>query len=181
MSRIGQMPIPIPSGVDVKLDGTTITVKGSLGALSRELHPRPKVEIVDGEIRVSRPSDSREDRSLHGLTRSLVANMVEGVSKGFEKELEIIGLGYRVEAQGKGLVLNVGFSHPVKVEPIEGITFEVQSDRQRNAIKVKGIDKQVVGWVASEIRRIRPPEPYKGKGIRYVGEVVRRKVGKAAV
>ncbi|MFC1491787.1 50S ribosomal protein L6, partial [Nitrospinota bacterium] len=128
-----------------------------------------------------RSSDSREDKSLHGLTRSLIANMVDGVTKGFEKELEIIGLGYRVEAHGKGLLLNVGFSHTVRIEPVEGIEFEVQSDRQRNAIKVKGIDKEIVGFVAAEIRRVRPPEPYKGKGIRYAGEYVRRKVGKAGV
>ncbi|MEE9239627.1 MAG: 50S ribosomal protein L6 [bacterium] len=181
MSRIGKMPIPIPQGVDVKIDGVKVTVKGPLGTLNRELHPRPKVEIVDGQIIVTRPTESRQDKSLHGLTRTLVANMVEGVTKGFEKELEILGLGYRVQAQGKGLVLNVGFSHPVKIEPVDGIEFEVQSDRQRNAIKVKGIDKEVVGFVAAEIRKVRPPEPYKGKGIRYTGEYVRRKVGKAGV
>ncbi len=181
MSRIGKMPIPIPQGVDVKIDGVMVTVKGPLGTLNRELHPRPKVEIVDGQIIVTRPTESRQDKSLHGLTRTLVANMVEGVTKGFEKELEILGLGYRVQAQGKGLVLNVGFSHPVKIEPVDGIEFEVQSDRQRNAIKVKGIDKEVVGFVAAEIRKVKPPEPYKGKGIRYTGEYVRRKVGKAGV
>lgn len=181
MSRIGNKPIPLPSDVEVKVDGVEITVKGPKGTLRRELHPRPQVEVKEGTVVVTRPTDSRQDRSLHGLTRTLVANMVEGVSKGYEKELEIIGLGYRVEAQGKGLVLSVGYSHPVKIEPIEGIEFEVQSDRQRNAIKVKGIDKEIVGWVASEIRRIRPPEPYKGKGIRYTGEKVRRKVGKAGV
>ncbi len=181
MSRIGKMPIPIPQGVDVKIDGVKVTVKGPLGTLNRELHPRPKVEIVDGQIIVTRPTESRQDKSLHGLTRALVANMVEGVTKGFEKELEILGLGYRVQAQGKGLVLNVGFSHPVKIEPVDGIEFEVQSDRQRNAIKVKGIDKEVVGFVAAEIRKVKPPEPYKGKGIRYTGEYVRRKVGKAGV
>lgn len=181
MSRIGKKPIPIPQGVDVKIDGVNITVKGPLGTLSRELHPNPKLEIADGEIRVTRPTESRQDKALHGLTRSLVANMVEGVTKGYEKELEIIGLGFRVEAQGKGLVLNIGFSHPVKIEPVDGIEFEVQSDRQRNAIKVKGIDKEVVGFVAAEIRRVKPPEPYKGKGIRYTGEHVRRKVGKAGV
>ncbi|HJP14683.1 MAG: 50S ribosomal protein L6 [Nitrospinota bacterium] len=181
MSRIGRMPIPIPDGVEVKIDGTAVTVKGPKGTLNRELHPRPKLEIVDGQIIVTRPSESRQDKSLHGLTRSLVANMVEGVTKGYEKELEIIGLGYRVEADGKGLILNVGYSHSVKIAPIGGIDFEVQSDRQRNAIKVKGIDKEVVGFVAAEIRRVKPPEPYKGKGIRYVGEYVRRKVGKAGV
>ena len=181
MSRIGKMPIPIPSGVKVKIDGRHISVKGPLGELERELHYRPKVEIDGENIIVSRISESRQDKSLHGLTRSLIANMVEGVTKGFEKELEIIGLGYRVEERNKGVVLNVGYSHPVSIEPIEGITFEVQSDRTRTAIKVKGIDKQMVGWVAAEIRRVKPPEPYKGKGIRYANETVRRKVGKAGV
>ena len=181
MSRIGRMPITIPQGVEVKLDGLNITVKGPKGILYRELHPNPNIEITDSVINVTRPSESRQNKSLHGLTRSLIANMVEGVTKGYEKELEIIGLGFRVEAAGKGLILNVGYSHPVKIEAIDGIEFEIQSDRQRNAIKVKGIDKEVVGFVAAEIRRVKPPEPYKGKGIRYTGEVVRRKVGKAGV
>lgn len=181
MSRIGRMPIPIPSGVDVKIDGTTVTVKGPKGSLNRQIHERPVVEVKDGQIIVTRLSDSRQDKSLHGLTRTLIANMVEGVTKGFEKELEIIGLGYKVEAEGKGLILNVGFSHTVKINPIDGIDFEVQSDRRRNAIMVKGIDKEIVGFVAAEIRRVKPPEPYKGKGIRYTGEYVRRKVGKAGV
>jgi len=175
------MPIPIPQGVEVKLDGLNITVKGPKGILYRELHPNPNIEITDSVINVTRPSESRQNKSLHGLTRSLIANMVEGVTKGYEKELEIIGLGFRVEAAGKGLVLNVGYSHPVKIEAIDGIEFEIQSDRQRNAIKVKGIDKEVVGFVAAEIRRVKRPEPDKGKGIRYTGEVVRRKVGKAGV
>ena len=175
------MPIPIPSGVDVKIDGTTVTVKGPKGNLSRLIHERPVVEVKDGQVIVTRISDSRQDKSLHGLTRTLIANMVEGVTKGFQKELEIIGLGYRVEAEGKGLILNVGFSHPVKINPIDGIDFEVQSDRRRNAIMIKGIDKEIVGFVAAEIRRVKPPEPYKGKGIRYTGEYVRRKVGKAGV
>ncbi|MBI3127231.1 MAG: 50S ribosomal protein L6 [Candidatus Tectomicrobia bacterium] len=181
MSRIGRMPIPLPAGVEVKVDGQAVTVKGPKGSLSRQVHPRMKVEVAGGRVTVSRPTDGRLDRSLHGLTRTLLANMVEGVSKGYEKELEVVGLGYRVEAQGKGLVLSVGYSHQVRVEAVEGIAFEVQSDRQRNAIKVKGIDKEVVGYVASEIRRIMPPEPFKGKGIRYTGEYVRRKVGKAGV
>lgn len=181
MSRIGRMPIPLPKGVEVKVDGPDVTVKGPKGALNRRVHHRMKVAVADGRVVVTRPTDGRLDRSLHGLTRTLLANMVEGVSKGFEKELEVVGLGYRVEASGKGLVLSVGYSHQVRVEPVEGIEFEVQSDRQRNAIKVKGIDKEVVGYVASEIRRIKPPEPFKGKGIRYTGEYVRRKVGKAGV
>ncbi|MDA1001473.1 MAG: 50S ribosomal protein L6 [bacterium] len=181
MSRIGNKLIPLPKGVEVKLEGTTVMVKGPKGALTQEIHERPGVEVEGEFVKVTRQSDSRQDRSLHGLTRSLIANMVEGVFKGFVKELEIHGLGYRVEAQGKGLVLHVGYSHPVRIEPIEGIDFEVQSDRQRNAIKVVGIDKQKVGWVAAEIRKIKPPEPYKGKGIRYTGEYVRRKVGKSGV
>lgn len=181
MSRIGNMPVPIPAGVEVKLDGRRIFVKGPLGALSRELHHRPKVAIDGESIVVSRVSESRQDKSLHGLTRTLIANMVEGVAKGFEKELEVIGLGYRVEEKDEGIVLNVGYSHPVNIDPIEGITFEVQSDRNRTTIKVKGVDKQAVGWVAAEIRKVKPPEPYKGKGIRYAGETVRRKVGKAGV
>ena len=181
MSRIGRMPIPIPSGVDVKIEGTAVTVKGPKGVLNRLIPERPVVEVTGGQVIVTRISESRQDKSLHGLTRTLIANMVEGVTKGFEKELEIIGLGYKVEAEGKGLILNVGFSHPVKIEPIDGIDFEVQSDRRRNAIKIKGIDKEIVGFVAAEIRRVKPPEPYKGKGIRYAGEYVRRKVGKAGV
>ena len=181
MSRIGRMPIPLPQGVEVKVDGLDVTVKGPKGTLSRRVHLRMKVAVADGRVTVARASEGRLDRSLHGLTRTLLANMVEGVSKVFEKELEVVGLGYRVEASGKGLLLSVGYSHQVRVEPVEGITFEVQSDRQRNAIWVKGIDKEVVGYVASEIRRIKPPEPFKGKGIRYTGEYVRRKVGKAGV
>ncbi len=183
MSRVGKMPIHIPLGVGVQLDGRCISVKGPLGVLSRELHHRIRVEIdIDKEsIVVSRVSELRQDKSLHGLTRTLIANMVEGVTQGFEKELEIIGLGYRVEAKDGGVVLNVGYSHPVSVDRIEGITFEVQSDRNRTAIKVKGVDKQMVGWVAAEIRKVKPPEPYKGKGIRYAGEMVRRKVGKTGV
>lgn len=181
MSRVGRMPIVLPKGVEVKVDGPAVTVKGPKGTLNRSVHLRMKVEVAGGRVTVARPTDGRLDRSLHGLTRTLIANMVEGVSKGYEKELEVVGLGYRVEAAGKGLVLSVGYSHQVRVEPIEGIEFEVQSDRQRNAIKVKGIDKEVVGYVASEIRRIKPPEPFKGKGIRYAGETVRRKVGKAGV
>lgn len=181
MSRIGLKPINIPDNVDVTLDGNVITVKGPKGFLTRELHERPKVELNEKVINVSRLSDSRTDRSLHGLTRSLIFNMVEGVTNGFEKVLEVIGLGYRVELKGKKLVLNVGFSHPVNIDPIEGIDLEVESDREKSTIKVKGIDKEIVGWVASEIRRVKPPEPYKGKGIRYADEYVKRKVGKTAV
>jgi len=174
-------PINIPDNVQVTLDGRVITVKGPKGVLTRELHERPKVELHDKEIKVSRISDSQTDRSLHGLTRTLIFNMVEGVLNGYERVLEVIGLGYRVELKGKSLVLSLGFSHPVNVDSIDGIDFEVESDREKSTIKVKGIDKEVVGWVASEIRRIKPPEPYKGKGIRYLGEYVKRKVGKTAV
>ena len=181
MSRIGKMPVPVPAGVEVRRDGRRLFVKGPLGELDLELHVRAKVGVEDGRVVVSRLSESRQDKSLHGLTRSLIANMVEGVTKGFEKELEIIGLGYRAEASGGGVLLNVGYSHPVRIEPVEGVAFEVQSDRNRVAIKVKGVDKQMVGWVAAEIRKVKPPEPYKGKGIRYAGEAVRRKVGKAGV
>ena len=181
MSRIGLKPINIPDNVEVTLDGQMITVKGPKGSLTRELHERPKIELNEKVINVSRISDSQTDKSLHGLTRSLIFNMVEGVSNGFEKILEVIGLGYRVEMKGKNLVLNIGFSHPVNIEQVDGIDFEVESDREKSTIKVKGINKEIVGWVASEIRRIKPPEPYKGKGIRYLDEQVRRKVGKTAV
>ncbi|MBE17275.1 MAG: 50S ribosomal protein L6 [Nitrospinae bacterium] len=181
MSRIGLKPINVPDNVEVTLEGKLITVKGPKGVLTRELHERPKVELNENVINVSRTSDSQTDKSLHGLTRSLIFNMVEGVSNGFEKTLEVIGLGYRVELKGKNLVLNIGFSHPVNIDPIDGIDFEVESDREKSTIKVKGIDKEIVGWVASEIRRVKPPEPYKGKGIRYADEYVRRKVGKTAV
>tara|TARA_B110000014_G_C20004400_1_gene520583 strand:+ start:346 stop:891 length:546 start_codon:yes stop_codon:yes gene_type:complete len=181
LSRIGLKPINIPDNVDVTLDGNVITVKGPKGLLTRELHERPKVELNEKVINVSRLSDSQTDRSLHGLTRTLIFNMVEGVTNGFEKILEVIGLGYRVELKGKNLVLNVGFSHPVNIDPIQGIDLEVVSDREKSTIKIKGIDKEMVGWVASEIRRVKPPEPYKGKGIRYADEYVKRKVGKTAV
>ena len=181
MSRIGLKPINIPDNVDVTLDSNVITVKGPKGVLTRELHERPKVELNEKVINVSRLSDSQTDRSLHGLTRSLIFNMVEGVTNGYQKILEVIGLGYRVELKGKNLVLNIGFSHPVNIDAIDGIDFEVESDREKSTIKVKGIDKEIVGWVASEIRRVKPPEPYKGKGIRYADEYVRRKVGKTAV
>ena len=181
MSRIGLKPINVPDNVEVTLEGKLITVKGPIGVLPRELHDRPKVELNVNVINVSRTSDSQTDKSLHGLTRSLIFNMVEGVSNGFEKTLEVIGLGYRVELKGKNLVMNIGFSHPVNIDPIDGIDFEVESDREKSTIKIKGIDKEIVGWVASEIRRVKPPEPYKGKGIRYADEYVRRKVGKTAV
>ena len=176
MSRIGKAPIPVPSGVDVKIDGRAITVKGPKGTLSHEVAEPIVVRQDGGELVVERPDDERRSRSLHGLTRTLVNNMVVGVSQGFRKDLEIIGVGYRATAQGDNkLELSLGFSHPVRVEAPAGITFEVPAATR---IGVIGIDKQAVGQVAANIRSIRKPEPYKGKGIRYVGEYVIRKAGK---
>lgn len=177
MSRIGLKPIEIPEGVEVKLDQNTATVTGPKGTLTRSLHAAIKVNIQDKEITLERPTESKEHRSLHGTTRSLINNMVEGVSKGFEKELEIIGVGYRATLQGTKLVVGAGYSHPVEIEHIEGIEFDVPKNTQ---IIIKGINKELVGAVASNIRAIRPPEPYKGKGIRYKDELVRRKEGKTA-
>ncbi|CDQ41406.1 MULTISPECIES: 50S ribosomal protein L6 [Virgibacillus] len=177
MSRIGLKPIEIPQGVEVKFDGTVVTVKGPKGELTRDLHPDIKVNMEDNVITLERPSDHKDHRALHGTTRSLINNMVEGVSKGFEKSLEIIGVGYRALKQGNKVVINAGYSHPVELDPIDGIEIEVPKNTQ---IVVKGIDKELVGAVASNIRAIRPPEPYKGKGIRYEGEYVRRKEGKTA-
>jgi large subunit ribosomal protein L6 len=177
MSRIGRKPIEIPSSVNIGLSPGRVQVNGPLGELSQQVPARMKIEQRDGEIVVERPTERGEDRALHGLTRSLIANMVEGVTKGFEKRLEIQGVGYRAALRGAALELNVGFSHPVVVQPPAGITFEVPAPTQ---IVVKGVDKQQVGQIAAEVRRVRPPEPYKGKGIRYEGEYVRRKVGKRA-
>jgi large subunit ribosomal protein L6 len=177
MSRIGQAPITIPSGVDVTISGRDITVKGPRGELSRRLPPDISVRQDDGQLLVTRPDDEREHRALHGLTRSLVNNMVVGVTDGFRKQLEIVGVGYRAEAQGPDAIrLALGFSHPVNVRAPEGVSFEVPVPTQ---IVVSGIDKEVVGQVAAEIRSIRKPEPYKGKGVRYQGERVLRKAGKA--
>ena len=176
MSRIGRAPITIPAGVEVKVDEKNhITVKGPKGTLERDLVPSIKVEVDAGVIHVSRPNDNKENRSLHGLTRTLIDNMVVGVTKGFEKKLEINGVGYRASKEGKNLVLNIGYSHTVEVPEIDGITIEVP---QPNQIVVSGCDKQKVGQFAAEIREKRPPEPYKGKGIKYADEVIRRKVGK---
>jgi large subunit ribosomal protein L6 len=177
MSRIGKSPIEIPTGVSVSVLTDRVMVNGPLGELSQEIPRRMKVEQSDGELIVSRPTERGDDRALHGLTRSLIANMVEGVTKGFEKRLEVQGVGYRAALRGQALELSVGFSHPVVVEPPAGITFEVPTPTE---ILVKGIDKQQVGQTAAEVRAVRPPEPYKGKGIRYEGEYVRRKVGKRA-
>jgi large subunit ribosomal protein L6 len=177
MSRIGRKPIEIPSEVNVAVDPGRVMVNGPLGELQSQIPHRIKVERDGDTLVVTRPTERGDDRALHGLTRSLVANMVEGVTKGFEKRLEIQGVGYRAALRGTSLELNVGFSHPVVKEAPAGITFEVPTPTQ---IVVKGIDKQQVGQIAAEIRKVRPPEPYKGKGIRYEGEYVRRKVGKRA-
>jgi large subunit ribosomal protein L6 len=177
MSRIGKKPIEVPSSVNVAISAGRVQVNGPLGELSQRVPTRMKIEQRDGEIVVERPTERGDDRALHGLTRTLVANMVEGVTKGFEKRLEIQGVGYRAALKGTTLELSVGYSHPVSIEPRQGISFEVPVPTQ---IVVKGIDKQAVGQIAAEIRKVRPPEPYKGKGIRYEGEYVRRKVGKRA-
>ncbi len=177
MSRIGGTPVPVPSGVDVKLSSGQVDVKGPLGELSQRVPERMQIEAKDGEIVVTRPTDRGTDRALHGLTRTLIANMIQGVTAGFEKKLEIQGVGYRASLRGAALELNVGYSHPVVKPPPDGITFEVP---EPTAVIVKGIDKQQVGQVAAEVRAVRPPEPYKGKGIRYDGEYVRRKIGKRA-
>jgi large subunit ribosomal protein L6 len=177
MSRIGKQPVSLPDKVQVNIEGSNVTVKGPKGELSWGFNPDLSVKLEDGEIVVARPTDQRHHRALHGLTRSLIRNMVVGVSEGYQKVLEIVGTGYRAELQGKGLKLELGFSHSVLVEPPKDVTFEVE-DRGRK-ITVLGIDKQVVGQVAADIRKLRPPEPYKGKGVRYQGEYVRRKAGKA--
>src|SRR6266513_2453134 len=177
MSRIGRRPIEIPAGVSVSLSPGRVQVNGPLGELKQQVPARMKIEQTDGEITVTRPTERGDDRSLHGLTRTLIANMVEGVTKGFEKRLEIQGVGYRAALKGTDLELQVGYSHAVTIKPRTGISFEVPVPTQ---IVVKGTDKQVVGQTAAEIRKVRPPEPYKGKGIRYEGEYVRRKVGKRA-
>ena len=177
MSRIGKQPVAVPKGVDVALDGATLKVKGPKGELSMAVHPEMSVAIEDGEVRVSRPSDVNRHRALHGLTRSLVANMVEGVTQGFSRTLEIVGVGYRADKRGKSLTLALGFSHPIEFDPPAGIDLDVPN---QTTIVVQGADKQLVGQVAAEIRGFRPPEPYKGKGVRYQGEQVRRKAGKTA-
>lgn len=176
MSRIGRKPITVPAGVDVKVNGNEVTVKGPKGTLTSQFHTDMQISIEDNEILVSRPCDNKEHRSLHGLTRTLISNMVEGVTKGFSKELEVKGVGYRAAKQGSNLVLNLGYSHQVIMPEIPGITVEVPGP---NKIVVSGSDKQKVGQFAAEVRSKRPPEPYKGKGIRYAGEYVRLKEGKA--
>ncbi|HEU5372706.1 MAG TPA: 50S ribosomal protein L6 [Gaiellaceae bacterium] len=177
MSRIGKRPIEVPAGVIVSIDPGRVTVSGPKGELRQQVPQRMQIAQEDGRVTVTRPTERGEDRALHGLTRTLIANMVEGVTNGFEKRLELQGVGYRAALAGSNLELQVGYSHPVRVTPREGISFEVPVPTQ---IVVRGIDKQVVGQTAAEIRKVRPPEPYKGKGIRYEGEHVRRKVGKRA-
>jgi large subunit ribosomal protein L6 len=176
MSRIGKMPVMIPNGVEVSVNGAVVTVTGAKGTLTREFHERMGFEMDDGSLSVTRPDDTRESRALHGLSRALLNNMVLGVADGFTKTLEIQGVGYRASMKGSAIELLVGYSHPVVVEAPEGVTFDVPEPTR---ITVTGIDKEQVGQVAADIRKIRPPEPYKGKGIRYAGEVVRRKAGKA--
>ncbi len=178
MSRIGKKPVPIPAGVECKLDGVVLTVKGPKGQLHRDLHPNMQVTIEGDSISVTRPTDGRLDRSLHGLTRTLISNMVVGVNEGFSKTLNIVGVGYKVDLKGKALNLNLGYSHSIDYPPPEGVEFNV--DNKKNEIVVKGPNKQVVGQVAAEIRMLRPPEPYKGKGVMYAGEKIRRKAGKTA-
>jgi large subunit ribosomal protein L6 len=177
MSRIGKRPIEVPAGVTVQVEPGRVAVTGPLGSLQQQVPQRMQISQEEGNVLVARPTERGEDRALHGLTRTLIANMVEGVTKGFEKKLEIQGVGYRAALKGSDLELQVGYSHPVTIKPRTGISFEVPAPTQ---IIVKGTDKQVVGQTAAEIRKVRPPEPYKGKGIRYEGEYVRRKVGKRA-
>jgi large subunit ribosomal protein L6 len=177
MSRIGRMPILIPRGVTVDIHKNSVRVKGPKGEISRDFDPDMQINLEDNQIVIQRPTDHRRHRALHGLTRALLNNMVVGVSQGFTRQLQIEGVGYRAELQGKNLVLNVGYSHPVVIEPPADISFEVE--RGNRVLSVSGIDKELVGEMAARIRRVRPPEPYKGKGIRYAGEYVRRKAGKA--
>ncbi len=177
MSRIGKKPITIPAGVDVKINGSQVTVKGPKGELSNSFNEAMAITMENNEVIVTRPSDAKEHRSLHGLTRTLIANMVMGVTEGYKKELEVNGVGYRAQKQGKNLVLNLGFSHQVIMPEVDGITIDVPNN---NSIIISGPDKQKVGQFAAEVREKRPPEPYKGKGIKYVDEHIRRKEGKAA-
>jgi large subunit ribosomal protein L6 len=175
MSRIGKQPITVPGGVKIEIDGRNVSVTGPRGTLTREVVPEVRLHLEDGRLLVTRPNDEPRERAMHGLTRALLANMVMGVNDGFRRTLELVGVGYRAQMQGSKLVLALGFSHPVEIEPPDGVTFTVEGPR----VHVDGIDKEAVGQVASNIRKLRPPEPYLGKGIRYQGEVVRRKAGKS--
>ena len=175
MSRVGRKVITIPSGVELKQEGNKITVKGPKGQLEREFNPEIAVKAENGEINITRPNDLPNIRALHGTTRAVLNNMIVGVSQGFEKKLELVGVGYRVQAAGNGLTLSLGFSHPVEIEPVEGITFKVDGNTK---ISVEGINKELVGQIAANIRAKRPPEPYKGKGVKYADEQIRRKEGK---
>lgn len=177
MSRIGKLPIDVPSGVSVDIKGNLVTIKGPKGTLSRTLRPEIGVSQQDGRLVVTRGGEDKQSRSLHGLSRTLVANMVEGVTNGYTKTLEIVGVGYRASLQGRKLILALGYSHPVEINPPDGIEFVVEE--KANRVHVKGIDRQLVGDIAADVRFKRPPEPYKGKGVKYQGEVIRRKVGKA--
>src|ERR671935_859752 len=176
MSRIGRLPVTVPSGVDVKVDGRTVTIKGPKGQLARTFHDDVTVAREDGKLPVTRANDSQQNRALHGLTRTLIANMVAGVTTGFAKDLEISGTGYRAVLQGKKLQLALGFSHPIEIDPPAGVSFTVETPQK---LKVSGIDKEVVGEVAAKIRALRVPDPYKAKGVKYAGEYIRRKAGKA--
>lgn len=176
MSRIGKQPIPVPPGVDINIDGTTVRIKGPKGQLERELHRDMIIKHEEGQLVVERPSDNKLHRSLHGLTRTLLSNMVVGVTTGFQKNLELVGVGYRASKQGNKLVLAVGYSHPVEIEPESGLEIEVPVPTK---ISIKGVDKEKVGALAAKVRSVREPEPYKGKGIKYEGEKIRRKAGKA--
>ena len=177
MSRIGRLPVVVPSGVQINVQGSDVHVKGPKGELKRTFSPLMSISLEDGQVVVTRKSDNAEERALHGTTRAVIANMVHGVSSGFTVVLEVEGVGYRAEMNGKTLALHVGYSHPVKIEPPEGISFE--TDAKTRQIKVNGFDREAVGQMAAEIRGVRPPEPYHGKGIRYAGEKIRRKAGKA--
>lgn len=178
MSRIGRKPITIPAKVEIKIDGKHITVKGPKGQLSMDVHPDIDVKMDDGQLVVERPSDTREHRALHGLTRALVNNLVTGVSAGFRRTLIVEGVGYQADLRGKDLVMKLGYSHEIVVNPPENISFDVPKEQRGRVLTVEGIDKQAVGQVAANIRKLRPPEPYKGKGVRYDDEVIRRKAGK---
>lgn len=180
MSRIGKKPIAVPSKVEIKIDGKHVTVKGPKGTLSIDIHPEMSAALENGSLIVTRPTDERQHRALHGLTRALLGNMVTGVSEGFRKSLWIEGVGYQADLRGKDLVMKLGFSHEVVITPPENISFEVPKEQRGRSIHIDGIDKQVVGQVAANIRKLRPPEPYLGKGVRYSDEVVRRKAGKTA-